>query len=81
MKLDYFKTLFQRLVWTPRLYPADQHRWHTTDPAPEPDAADAHTNLSNNPVFIRFLQEHRGSFIALSSIDDEERLVQLLRGR
>ena len=75
MKLDYFKTLFQRLVLEPHGFirlistdgtPLTQH--------PEPDAADAHTNLSNNPVFIRFLQEHRGSFIALSSIDDEERL-------
>ena len=75
MKLDYFKTLFQRLVLEPHGFirlistdgtPLTQH--------PEPNAADAHTNLSNNPVFIRFLQEHRGSFIALSSIDDEERL-------
>jgi hypothetical protein len=75
MKLDYFKTLFQRLVLEPHGFirlistdgtPLTQH--------PEPDAADAHTNLSNNPVFIRFLQEHRGSFIALSSIDGEERL-------
>ena len=75
MKLDYFKTLFQRLVLEPHGFirlistdgtPLTQH--------PEPNAADAHTNLSNNPVFIRFLQEHRGSFIALSSIDGEERL-------
>lgn len=75
MKLDYFKTLFQRLDLEPHGFirlistdgtPLTQH--------PEPASADAHTNLSNNPVFVRFLHEHRGSFIALSSIDGEERL-------
>ena len=75
MKLDYFKNLFQRLDLEPHGFirlistdgtPLTQH--------PEPASADAHTNLSNNPVFVRFLQEHRGSFIALSSIDGDERL-------
>ena len=75
MKLDYFKTLFQRLDLEPHGFirlistdgtPLTQH--------PQPASADAHTNLSSNPVFVRFLQEHRGSFIALSSIDGDERL-------
>ena len=75
MKLDYFKVLFQKLDLRPHGFirlistdgtPLTQH--------PEPTSPEARTNLSDNPVFIRFLQEHRGSFIALSSIDDEERL-------